>query len=391
MRCKILGTANPPSAASSQFNSPSSATGSWASTETSFVVVPVAGFLTTLRVRLDVAPGVGKSRTVTLRVNSVDALSVTISDNDTTAVNIARVAVVPGDLLSMMTTPSGSPAGATATWCIDFQGTKVITPQQSVLMAASTVSAITIGYVPIMGNTGFGSSAPANEVIVSTPGTISGLYIALSAALGSGSRTFTLRKNGVNTAVAVSFAAGQQALQDTVNSVNVVAGDRLVVVLGGSAVAITWVAIGMIFTPSTADGYSSITCGCPNSPSASVANYQPISGATNSWDATETNKQHVLSACIIKRLEVNLTNAPGVGKQWQFNVKVNGAYVGLQVVVSDANTTGLVDIDVPIANGDTVDLESIPTGTPTLTGRFEWAITTYQLNPAGRSFGVIFN
>jgi hypothetical protein len=35
-------------------------------------------------------------------------------------------------------------------------------------------------------------------------------------------------------------------------------------------------------------------------------------------------------------------------------------------------------------------LESIPTSTPTGTGRFGWSIVTYQLNPAtGRAFGVL--
>jgi hypothetical protein len=387
MRCKVAGTGNPPSASSVGFLSPMSSTSPWSATEDQFCCVPVSGFLTNLRVNLSAAPGVGKSRTIALRVNSVDILSVTISDNARTGIIVTRAAVVAGDLISMSTTPSGSPASATVSWCMDFQGSS---PQQAVIVAASSTSATGLVYVPIMSNQGSGASAPANEVIISTPGTISNLAIFLSSALASGTRTFTLRKNGVNQTPVASFAPGDQFKQDNVNSVSVVAGDRLVIQAGGSATAFTWVAIGMVFTPSTADGYSSITCGCPNSPSTSVANYQPVSGAAGSWNASEAAQQHVMNACTLKRLEIRLGTAPGAGKSWQFNVKVNGGYVGMQVSIADTATTGAIDLDVPIANGDLIDFESIPTGTPTLTGRFEWAVTTYQLNPAGRSIGVIF-
>lgn len=386
MRCKVLGTGNSPSATTVQFISPQASSNPWQTTENQFVAVPAAGFITALRIRIAAAPGVGKSREITLRKNSVDVMSVTVSDNDTTGLSTVQVAVVPGDLLSLRSTPTNSPASGMVSWCMDFQGTNL---QQAIFLAASTASATTVGYNPVMANEVFGGSAPANEVLISEPGTISGLCVALSVP-SSASRTFTLRKNGINTTVSVSFAAGQQALQDNVNSVSVAAGDKLVVVLGGSAVAFVWIALGMVFTPTAGDGYSSITCGCSNSPSTTVTNYQTLTGAAGGWDATEANKQHVMNACLIKKLKILLGTAPGVGKSWRFNVKVNGATVGLEVIISDANTTGEVNLDVPITAGDIVAFESVPTGTPTSTGRFEWAISTFQLNGgAGRSFGVM--
>jgi hypothetical protein len=387
MRCKVLGTANAPSTGTVQFISPQSSTANWSTTENQFVAIPVAGIITALRVRFAAAPGAGRSRTITLRKNSVDVMSVTISDSDTTGLSTVRIAVVPGDLLSLMSTPTGTPAAGIVTWCMDFQGSS---PQQAVFLTASTLGGSGVGYVPLMSNQIFGASAPANEVVISEPGTISNLYVHLSTPLGSGTRTFTLRKNGVNQSLAVGFTVGQQALTDGVNSVSVVAGDQLVLVTGGSAVAFPWVAVGFVFTPSNGDGFSSITCGCSNSPSNSVANYQPISGAAGAWDATEANQQHVMNACTFKRLQIRLSTAPGLGNTWQFNVKVNGGYVGMEVVITGTATTGSIDIDVPIANGDVVALESVPTSTPTGTGRFEWSVTTFQLNPAaGRSFAVM--
>lgn len=389
MRRKIYGIANAPSATNVTYVSPSSTNGAWSTTETQFAAMAVSGFLTNFRINLTAAPGSGKSRSVTIRKNGVDQITVTVSDLATSNVTNAQVAVNPGDLISLMTTPSGSPAAATVTWSMDFQGGSA---GVTMTTSASNTSATGTGYIPPEANTGFGSSAPANELLVSEDGTFSNLYVTLGAVLGSGTRTFTLRKNGVNQSLTCSIAAGNQFGSDTLNSVSVVAGDRIVIVTGGSAVAITSVGVGMMFTPTRGEGYATICCGCPNSPSASVANYQPIAGSAGSWQTTEAAAQIATTATLLKRLQVRLTTAPGAGNQWQFNVKVNGGYTGMEVLIADAATTGSVDIDVAVADGDLIALEAFPTSTPTLTGRFEWALTTYQLNPAsGRSFGVLFN
>lgn len=391
MRRKIYGTGNPPSASSTQFIGPSCAGGPWSSSETQFAGIAVSGFLTNFRVNLTAAPGVGRSRTVTIRKNGVDQTSVTISDNDTSGVSAAQVAVSPGDMISLTTVPSGSPASATVTWSIDFQsGSAGIT----LTMASSTTNATGLGYCPPEGNTIFGSSAPANEILVSEDGTFSNLYVMLASGLASGTRSFTLRKNGVNQTLTCTISAGGTIASDTSNSVSVVAGDRIVIVTGGSAVAIPSVAIGMQFTPTRGEGYATICCGCPNSPSTTLANWQPIAGSAGGWVTTgEAAAQIVTTACTLKRLQIRLSTAPGLGNQWNFNVKVNGAYVGMEVVIADTGVlAGSVDIDVAVAAGDLIALESIPTSGPTGTGRFEWALTTYQLNPAtGRAFGVLFN
>jgi hypothetical protein len=389
MRRKIYGTGNAPSATALQFISPSSGGGPWSTTETQFAGVGASGFLTNFRVNLTAAPGSGKSRSVTIRKNGVDQITVTVSDLATSNVTNAQVAVSPGDLISLSTQPSGSPASATVSWSMDFQGGAA---GVTTTMAASNTSGTALGYIPPEANTNFGTSAPANELLVSEDGTFSNLYVTLGAVLGSGTRSFTLRKNGVNQSLTCTISAGGQSASDTLNSVSVAAGDRIVIVTGGSAVAITSVGVGMTFTPTRGEGYATICCGCPNSPSNSVANYQPIAGSAGSWLTTEAAAQIATTATLLKRLQVRLSTAPGLGNQWQFNVKVNGGYTGMEVLIADTATTGSVDIDVAVADGDLIALEAFPTSTPTLTGRFEWALTTYQLNPAsGRSFGVLFN
>lgn len=390
MRRKIYGTGNPPSSTTTQYISPSSGASAWSNTETQFAAMAVSGFLTNFRINLTAAPGVGRSRSVTIRKNGVDQITVTVSDTATNNVTTAQVAVSPGDLISLSTTPSGSPASATVTWSMDFQGGAA---GVTMTTAASNTTSTALGYIPPEANQGFGTSAPANELLVSEDGTFSDLYVTLGAVLASGTRSFTLRKNGVNQSLTCTISAGGANASDTVNSVSVVAGDRIVIVTGGSAVAITSVGVGMKFTPTRGEGYGMICCGCSNSPSTTVPNYQPIAGSAGGWITTEAGAQIASTATLLKRLQVRLNTAPGSGNQWNFNVKVNGNYVGMEVIIAGVGvTTGSVDIDVPIAAGDLIALESVPTSGPSSTGRFEWAVTTYQLNPAtGRAFGVLFN
>src|SRR6185503_5259610 len=64
-----------------------------------------------LRVALTDAPGVGKSRTFTFRINGIDtALSLTISDLETTADVAGAVAIADGALISLSHVPAGSPS-----------------------------------------------------------------------------------------------------------------------------------------------------------------------------------------------------------------------------------------------------------------------------------------
>lgn len=68
------------------------------------------GVIENLSVKLTSAPGVGNSRTFTVRVNGVDtALSVVISDNNTTGSNKTSILNVNEfDLISLLHTSTGS-------------------------------------------------------------------------------------------------------------------------------------------------------------------------------------------------------------------------------------------------------------------------------------------
>jgi hypothetical protein len=386
MRSKILSTANPPSGSTQGFLPVQINQGAWLSAETNEAqIVAAPGTLSGLRVNLTAAPGVGRSRTVTIRKNGSDtALTVTVSDSDTTAYVAAPIAVTTGDLLTITTTPFNNPATATLTWCLDFQGSQ---PNKSLFIANSNLASSTISYSAVHGRQSPSVSAPGNETLVSANGVLSNLIVRFPIPMIAATRTLTLRKNGVNTALAVSFVAGEQQKADDVNTVTVAPGDRLVLVATGASASVSGVAIGMVFTATT-DGEATYSSSSANSPSTSVASYTTFGGVSNgAWTTTEGPAQIITNATTLRRFDIRLSTAPGAGNSWTFNVRVNGANVGLEVVISGTATTGSVQLDVPVAAGSLLSLESVPASGPNNAGHTEWALTTYQLN-SGRSFAV---
>lgn len=110
-------------------------------------------------------------------------------------------------------------------------------------------------------------------------------------------------------------------------------------------------------------------------PSSSATNYNSIQSAgTGSWNATEVLRASVIPhALTLDRLRVNLTTAPGAGKNWVFTVMKNGSATALTVTIADTNTQAMgLALPISFAAGDTISLRAVPTGTPTATGVMNW-------------------
>lgn len=74
------------------------------------------------------------------------------------------------------------------------------------------------------------SQAPASAVqcLITRPGTLRNLYVLHNGPAGNGNDiVYTVRKNGVATALTVTLASTGSIGQDTAHSVSVAAGDRL--------------------------------------------------------------------------------------------------------------------------------------------------------------------
>ncbi len=111
-----------------------------------------------------------------------------------------------------------------------------------------------------------------------------------------------------------------------------------------------------------------------NSPSNAATNYHSITRRnTVAWTATENDARQVIPfAGRISTFRVSATVAPGTagsGAASDLTVRINGAFTSLTVQLFETATQAFnSDIEITVAAGDVVTLESIPTSTPATAG-----------------------
>ncbi|MCJ7663304.1 MAG: hypothetical protein MUO24_03585 [Desulfobacterales bacterium] len=195
------------------------------------IIMPTAGTIKNMYVQTSQAAGNLKSWTFTLRKAGDTALSVIITGVGVTTGNdiVNSVAVLPGDLISLGITAAGGPPGLTKGQVgFTFLPT---TPGESVMGAnwgAVNPHQTNDNY----NNLWRGASswaALANEALMAdllNGVTLKKLYIVLTVTPGAThSYTFTMRKNGADTALAVTIADPATSGNDIVNSVAMSDGD----------------------------------------------------------------------------------------------------------------------------------------------------------------------
>ena len=182
----------------------------WSATEADLQVVsPTAGSLSRFYVNASTAPGAGKSYAFTVMVNgAASSLVTTLADSNTTASNTTdAVAIQAGDMLTIRSVPTGSPAGATPSFGIAF------TPNNTGenfmgFGSANAPSATVTNYEQILGigNQAW-SATESSRYMMPGPCTLRGLQVKIGTAPGVGaSRTFTVRKSTGDTTLAVTIS-----------------------------------------------------------------------------------------------------------------------------------------------------------------------------------------
>src|SRR3989339_1690415 len=120
----ISGTADDPSTSSTEYSClMGDGSYTWSSENARGSIIPTSGKLSNLKVRVNTAPGAGKSWTFAIRINGANSdLSVTISDTNTiSSLDTDQVTVSAGDDTSISATPSGTPTAAAAVyWTAQF-------------------------------------------------------------------------------------------------------------------------------------------------------------------------------------------------------------------------------------------------------------------------------
>lgn len=369
MRSVISGNSSPGSTSAANYSfihltGDPTGLGMWNATESlRRSIVPHALTLSKLYMRVNVAPGSGKSWTYTIYKNgSPTALTVTISDTALTGVdNGNSVSFAAGDRISLEQVPSGTPASSgMVTWTIQQEATDL----QACLFGRADNLSNSANRFSLPTYTTW--DAAANGAPMPTAGVFKNLYIALGAAPGAGkSYTFELYKNGVATGVQVVIADAATSGSDTGNTASFSAGDTVYIQCTPAGTPTATTATGAISFDPTVDGQS-IWLSRLNAPSNSATGYNgPLGPGMGGWSATESTRNLLIEDCTVKNLYIALTSAPGAGTSIAFNLRKNSGSAGLSVTIADTNTSGDNAADVPYAQSDTISLESVPTSTPT--------------------------
>lgn len=341
--------------------------GSWTGTTYLSQLASVPGTFSNARVKVSAAPGAGKSWTFTLMKNdAATALVVTVSGTDTTGEDTTHsFTVVAGDRLYWRCVPSATPAAAVASLTVDFDSTA---DKASLCLGApgNGTSGIVTGYMPVQsGQQNSFASEAVNEGIIPTAGKLKNFYIkCLSLGVSFGSITFTLRVNGVDTALTVTVNS-TATFSDTANEVTVAAGDAVAIKwsnAGGTVAEIF--GFGMDFEPTRA-GESIVM----NTLGAAMSNVQtryrvPCAHHLAGWSATESAMQQVAGDFVAGKFFCELSANPTSGS-YTLTIRKNGADTPITLVIVAPNTTGNDQThSSSISDGDLLSVEATPSADP---------------------------
>lgn len=333
------------------------------------IPMPLAGAFSDLRTRYPAAIADPATWTTTLQNGGVDTAltcQATQANSGIGSDTTNTVAVAAGDLISIKNTPANTPGAQTRiqvglVFTATASGKSVIFGRQDA--GAST----TTFYLPLGCAALDTITTEANaETVMPCDGTLDVMYGRLSAVPGgTATRTYTVRKNGVDTGLTLAFGAADQALNVTA-SVSFVAGDRISLsCVTANAPASAAFGFGIGWTPAV-DG-ESILALRGQTLSASATIYGNANGNTSTGQTTETDAYNVAPiAFTLRKMQVRLTTAPSAGKNRAFTARKGGASQALTCTVADAATTASdTSNSVSVAAGDLINTMQVPTGTPT--------------------------
>lgn len=336
--------------------------------------IPVAGKFTKWRLRIDVAPGSGKSWLAELMLNgSADPnFKITIADAATEGSITLDRSLAAQDLVAVRLTPSGTPAAITVVQSsLVFEGTNdthsvIFGGNHSVDLSNSAVT-----YLP-PGSLDASTSAPRRAMgVVASPGTISKLTVYTSAAVATGSYVAELYKstdNGANfsaTGVTCTVTGGNRLASDSTNSFTVALGDcfqlRTTPSSTPTAVELRW---SCCFVPST-NGESLHFGAMTDAVNNAGDTFYHVNGANaRTSGSPESNIYNLMPiAATAKNLVTSLEVAPASTKSRTTTLRQNAADTSVTNTISDTATTASdTTHSVALSDNDLISIKSTASG-----------------------------
>ena len=336
--------------------------------------IPTGGGFRQLNIKIDTAPGAGKSYEFALMVNGSPSASLigSISDTDTTLTVTGTQAVSEGDIVQWRLVPSGTPTPFTRVdgnmiWepTIDNEFLVLGSVSDNVVQNATEYNHLECG-----GNAPSWATSENNaRQVVAAPGDFKKLHVGLSATPGgSDDYTFTLRVNNASPGSGPSVVLNDADFDkvDSTNTAAVVAGDTVDLQCVGSATAASvradW---SCVFTPTT-PGNIILLGGTASDLHTTVTEYSCF-GAQQPWHATEANVDIDVYniSMVLNAIYIKLNNTPGTSKSFDFDVMKDGvAEAGLAVSIANSNTTGNATGQTITIADHNLDIRVVPVNTP---------------------------
>jgi hypothetical protein len=172
------------------------------------MVCPCAGTLNNLYVKANGVAGTNNTWAMGLTQNgTVTALSASISGASATTANdiTHSITVAAGDTLSMAATPTGTPTSRNISWALQFTPTNVGETFFGFGTSTAPSTTSTVYEFPL-GNGGGSYTSEASRQVIPGACMLKSFYVLLGTAPGGvTTRTFNIRRNGVNSDLNVSF------------------------------------------------------------------------------------------------------------------------------------------------------------------------------------------
>lgn len=335
-----------------------------------FTIWPSSGNFRNLIVKLAVAPGEGKSRTIALRINGSEVASVTINHPDTEGqLTGSDYAITAGQKITLGFTSSVAAVSSKISYSIEFEGSTSGESAYSFMSGTGISASATRWNGVFAGNYWTAGTSATMANVVPIAGTITGFRCEHRFAPGTGkSFAFTIYKNGVkqdgsggttNTTVTLS---GTAVAASGTFSLAVSAGDLVTLecVPSGTPTASSG-AYGFTFVSTAADK-SIICCGREDYSEFHDTRYRSIGSFDRSTDESTIHTPGGINTFYLHDFTAVLTSAEGTGKSRTFTLRKNSntpAGAPTITISGASQTTGSDSSNtVTIEEGDTVDIMS---------------------------------
>jgi Fe-S cluster assembly iron-binding protein IscA len=217
-------------------------------------------------------------------------------------------------------------------------------------------------------NTGSDTTPGNFKSVMPVEGTFNNMRIVIDFATTTKSYTATFRKNGTNTALTCTIAAGDTTCSDVTHSVSVAVGDKVTYGIAASpGNVLNFFKMTMDFTPTVANK-TFLTMASEDSLNTTRESYTLAGGGVAS--VAEAGRQNVFSeAGVLSNLLASTTN-PGAGKTRNFGLRINLTSTSTMTCTVDGNAPNYCTDNSntqSVSAGDLIGYATVPSGTPAAT------------------------